>query len=57
MVRVVSDGLFRTERLDVELDVLDKVQPGTVVTVRAKVNSRTNWLMFIFGRWTKGFCP
>ncbi|MBC8349262.1 MAG: hypothetical protein H8E24_11695 [Verrucomicrobia bacterium] len=37
MVRVATD--FSKERLDVELDVLDKVQPGTEVTVRAKVKA------------------
>ncbi len=35
MVRLATD--FSKERLDVELDVLDKVQPGAEVTVRARV--------------------
>ena len=37
MVRLATD--FSEQRLEVELDALEKVQPGTEVTVRAKVNT------------------
>jgi uncharacterized protein YfaS (alpha-2-macroglobulin family) len=37
MVRLATD--FSEQRLEVELDALERVQPGTEVTVRAKVNT------------------
>ncbi|MFP6885956.1 MAG: alpha-2-macroglobulin family protein, partial [Opitutales bacterium] len=37
MVRLATD--FSEQRIEVELDVLDKVTPGTEVTVRAKVKA------------------